>query len=319
MARNRCSEPVKQMNDLREHHPAVPLTLSARILFIMMIWIATTFLAAADPAAPCPGEEEMRISSPRKIGIGIWETDDTGRSMELLRRLGVHWYYTWSVDPLAGHDLRKDPEFVPMIWGAETEAEFASELRTVRRATAKHLLAFNEPNRPRQSAISVEQALAYWPRLIASGKRLGSPAAAQGATLGEGRWLTRFMDAVSSRSEEPDFVAVHFYSRTRDVESLRRFLERVHSRYGKPIWVTEWGLVHGETWRDGIARFTLEEAACFFRAGAALMDDLPFVERHAWFAAFDGGDGWHLNTHAVSDDGTLTPVGASMVEAAQGR
>ncbi len=127
------------------------------------------------------------------------------------------------------------------------------------------------------------------------------------------------MDAVTSRSEAPDFIAVHFYSKTLDVEPLRKFLKRVHSEYGKPIWVTEWGLVHSHTWRDGIARFTMEDAACFFRAGAALMDGLPYVERHAWFAAFDGGDGWHLNIHAVSDDDTLTPVGAAIIEATAAR
>ena len=56
--------------------------------------------------------------------------------------------------------------------------------------------------------------------------------------------------------------------------------------------------------------------ACFFRAGAAMLDDLGFVERHAWFAAFEGGDGWHLNTHAIAGDGSLTPVGQAILDAA---
>ena len=92
-----------------------------------------------------------------------------------------------------------------------------------------------------------------------------------------------------------------------------------HRAYGRPIWVTEWGLVDPATWKDGRARYDLDEAACFFRSGAAMLDDLDFVERHAWFAAFDGGDGWHLNTHAVADDGSLTPVGQAFVDATSPR
>lgn len=40
-----------------------------------------------------------------------------------------------------------------------------------------------------------------------------------------------------------------------------------------------------------------------------MMDDFDFVERHAWFAAHDGGDGYSLGTHALEADGSLTAVG----------
>lgn len=46
-----------------------------------------------------------------------------------------------------------------------------------------------------------------------------------------------------------------------------------------------------------------------------MLDDLGFVERHAWFAAFEGGGGLNLNTHAIAADGTLTPVGRAIVDA----
>ncbi len=45
-----------------------------------------------------------------------------------------------------------------------------------------------------------------------------------------------------------------------------------------------------------------------------MMDDLDFVERHAWFAAFEFGSGF-LNSKAVAADGSLTEVGRAIAEA----
>lgn len=266
-------------------------------------------------AAACPRGAAMAIEFPQKIGIGVWEVGPPGRSLARVGALGVAWYYSWSPDPLTGRFAHGGPEFVPMIWGARPKADFQAGLAAVRKSGATVLLGFNEPDRSDQSSLSVAEALQHWPALAASANRVGSPAPSQVNALGEERWLPRFMVAVGAVGPQPDFVAVHYYAGEPDVERLRRFLERVHAAYGRPIWLTEWGLVDGETWKDGRARFSMQEAACFFRAGAAMMDDLPFVERHAWFAAFDGGDGWHLNIHAVSDDGRLTAVGRAIRDA----
>ena len=45
-----------------------------------------------------------------------------------------------------------------------------------------------------------------------------------------------------------------------------------------------------------------------------MMDDLDFVERHAWFAAYDGGDGYHLGTHVLETDHSLTVVGQAFAQ-----
>ncbi|MEV0408193.1 glycosyl hydrolase [Actinoallomurus sp. NPDC050550] len=53
------------------------------------------------------------------------------------------------------------------------------------------LLGFNEPDMAGQANMSVEQALALWPRLQATGMRLGAPAVAFGADR-PGGWLDRY-------------------------------------------------------------------------------------------------------------------------------
>jgi len=284
-------------------------------------WALAALLAgcAALPAEPpvpaCPDRAAMAIAHPEKIGIGGWELAPPGVAAERIAALGVAWHYVWGPDPLAGGRGGAAGAFVPMVWGRSQLAADPAALSRIARSDAVALLGFNEPDRPDQAHMDVRDALHLWYALAATGKRLGSPAVSQGATLGEVRWLPRFMAGVAATGLRVDFVAVHYYAGAPDVAAFRGFLDRVHAAYGLPIWVTEWGLVDPATWRDGRARYDAEAAACFFRAGAAMLDDLDFVERHAWFAAFDGGDGWHLNTHAVAEDGSLTPVGRAIAEA----
>jgi hypothetical protein len=49
-------------------------------------------------------------------------------------------------------------------------------------ASGKTILGFNEPDLAGQANMTVGQALDLWPRLQATGRRLGSPAVAYGGT-----------------------------------------------------------------------------------------------------------------------------------------
>ena len=268
---------------------------------------------AADNA--CPQGSEMRIDHPAKIGIGAWEHAQPGWAANRLRALGVAWYYVWGPEPISSGGLESGAEFVPMIRDAAQLRDAEWALSSQAETQAAVLLGFNEPDRPDQANMTVEEAIAHWPRLAAAAKRLGSPAPSKGGALPPQGWLARFLDAARASNLRVDFIAVHYYAAKHDIAAFRSYLERVYRAYDRPIWVTEWGLVDPNTWKDGRARYDPDGAACFFRSGAAMLDDLDFVERHAWFAAFDGGDGWHLNTHAIAEDGSLTPVGRAFVDA----
>lgn len=43
------------------------------------------------------------------------------------------------------------------------------------------------------------------------------------------------------------------------------------------------------------------------------MDDLPFVERYAWFGAYEGMGGWRLRSGLIEAGRELTPVGKAFV------
>jgi hypothetical protein len=176
----------------------------------------------------------------------------------------------------------------------------------VRDSGATTLLGFNEPNHPGQANLSVGEALNLWGRLQNLDVRLGSPAATQGGSLGEDSWLGRFMAGAEERGLRVDFIAVHYYSKDGDVGKFKAFLEQVHEQYAKPIWVTEWALAD---WND-MDRFSAAEQADYARAAVEMLDDLPFVERHAWFSGYDKG----MASEVFNLDGTLTAVGRAFQE-----
>ena len=96
-----------------------------------------------------------------------------------------------------------------------------------------------------QANMTVERALDLWPQLQATGMRLGAPAVAFGGDR-PGGWLDRFMSGAAARGFRVDFIPLHWYGS--DFSSaaaghLRGYLQAVHDRYRKPIWITEYALI----------------------------------------------------------------------------
>lgn len=190
------------------------------------------------------------------------------------------WYYTWASDT-QGITTPAGVEFVPMIWGARSVTD--TELNRAR-ALGTTLLGFNEPDMAGQANMSVERALDLWPRLQATGMRLGAPAVAFGGDR-PGGWLDRFMSGAAARGLRVDFIPLHWYGSdfsSAAVGHLQGYLRAVHDRYRKPIWLTEYGLIDF----TGPHPVYPDQArqADFARRSAAMLQGEPHVERYAWFS-----------------------------------
>ncbi|MCE6959366.1 hypothetical protein LAZ40_09910 [Cereibacter sphaeroides] len=246
----------------------------------------------------------MTIEHHEKIGLGTWDLDNKGTALNDLDRLGIDWYYNWTEIPLWDCDATPDgSSFVAMI---QNEAALANGALTRLKASgAQVLLGFNEPDNINQANMTVARALQLWPQLEATGLRLGSPVASPESTLGPDSWLGRFMAGAEAQGLRVDFINVHYYTDTPDIGAFKAWLEEVYAQYQKPIWVTEWSLAD---W-TGQKSFTWAEQAAFAEAGAEMMDDLDFVERQSWFAGYEGGDGWYLNSGVFNGTGGETTVG----------
>lgn len=245
------------------------------------------------------------LDHPEKVGIGTWDIDAKGTALSDLDRFNFSWYTNWQADPLwspggEGHD---DERFVPMIWGRDDVTR--ENLNSAKDAPSGYLLGFNEPDNSSQANMSVEQAIKLWPSLMKTKLELGSPACTTSETLGADSWLGRFMDQADKKDYDVDFISVHYYTDNASISDFRDFLKDVKQEYGRPVWVTEWALVDWEN----PDRFNSEELAEFASAAIRMMDDLNFVKRHAWFGAYEGGDGWSINTELPDEKGNLTAVG----------
>jgi hypothetical protein len=215
----------------------------------------------------------------------------------------VAWYYDWRpvsdvVDP------PKNIQFIPMIWG-KNNLNTADEL-AAKNSGAGILLTFNEPDG--QSNMTVEEALAAWPQLQAMHMVLGSPAAAGDATRPDG-WLARFMKGAKAAGYRVDFLCIHSYQKDFNPESATRklveYLRAVHEMYGLPIWLTEYAM--GD-WPMGVGVTpNYATQAAFARESAIALEELPFVERYAWYSDTPNQPTWS----AYYSDGSETAVGAA--------
>lgn len=248
----------------------------------------------------------------QKIGVGAWENPAMTMLEWIEKGQGLTWYYDWRPDQIyhAGGQSRS-VEFVPMIHNArDVGKKIRSDL------PVRALLGFNEPDGrdQGQTNLTVERAIALWPKLQAYGLRLGSPATTREGTLGPNSWQRQFMNAVEARGLKVDFMAVHYYSEDGDVAAFKRWLEAVHREYRRPIWVTEFGMVD---WRSP-GKATYEQNARFAVEAIRMLERLPFVERHAWFAANPyEWNGTHPRLNLVDNNLRPTPVGLAFEDVAR--
>jgi len=79
------------------------------------------------------------------------------------------WYYNWSPVPNGCKG-----EFIPMIWNDANIDNIMANLPD----GSEWLLGFNEPNLESEANMTPEYAAKLWPKLMATGRKLVSPAMA---------------------------------------------------------------------------------------------------------------------------------------------
>ena len=222
------------------------------------------------PAPPAP------VSNAKK-GVAAWAFTGAGQALAQSR---ASWYYTWSASPAVGVSSAGGPRFVPLIWGAaNVNAGTLSQVR----GEGPDLLSFNEPDMSGQANMSPAQALSLWPQLMATGLRLGSPAVAAGGAT-PGGWLDQFMSGAAARGYRVNFITLHWYGSDfatgPAVSQLESYLQAVHARYHKPIWLTEFALANFGGSPQTPSR---QQQAAFLTAATAMLQRLSYVQRYAWF------------------------------------
>ena len=240
---------------------------------------------SATPASPVPTPARtvqpskavvVTAKASGKKGVSVWKFTGLKAAMH---DVGARWYYNWAPN---NNDVPGPAgvEFVPMIWGTANVTDAALKQA---RGEGSELLGFNEPDVAGQANMTVEDALAAWPRLAATGMRLGSPAVAYGGDTAGG-WLDRFMTGTRQKGYRVDFITLHWYGSDFSAAAVGQFLgylDAVHERYGKPIWVTEYGLMNF----SGSPKYpAAAQEVAFIKGSTKGMETRSYVERYAWFS-----------------------------------
>jgi hypothetical protein len=264
--------------------------------------IAPTTIAPTT-TKPSPAAPTTTVTAPAggKKGVSTWKFDGV---TDAIKDVGASWYYNWSPNN-NDEPAPSGVEFVPMIWG---KANVTDATLSQAKSEGSELLGFNEPDQGGQANMSVADALAAWPKLEATGMRLGAPAVSYGGDTAGG-WLDQFMSGAKAKGYRVDFIPIHWYGSDFSAAAVGQFLgyvDAVHQRYGKPIWVTEYGLQNF----TGTPKYpTTDQEVAFIKGSTAGLESRSYVERYAWFSLPAVGDS--LPYGLYRDGHTPTAAGAA--------
>jgi len=277
------------------------LSRSVTALLLALGLISVLLVHWADSAAPV---------SAAGIGIASRNPDiDPGADVNKLKAAGAGWTYAWRYRNIPA----RSPGFdvVPMI---RTKSSILSDTVEVLSAAQdrgdfKYLLGFNEPDNPNQANLTPTQAADLWPKLQQTGLILGSPAPAV-ATNG---WLKSFMAIAKKRGYRVDFIALHYYANITDTGAVARIkadVQAIRTSYGRPVWVTELGIIDRRTSNVGSDSTNWALAVKRMQSITSMLDTLSYVQRFAWVTDEVASTQKHLRWSALYNaTGTLTPLG----------
>lgn len=221
---------------------------------------------------------------------GFWNDD-------VQEKFNTGWCYNWDA---SDHRDWVDREYVTQHhhegWpGIEDVGE---------KTGSANILGNNEPENKaddKEQDVDVKNVLANWPKMMATGRRLGSPAVA-----GDYNWLYEFIDSIDARGWRCDFIAVHAYW-YKDQPGWKSQLESISKRCGgRPIWITEMNYGANWTgWPGSDTKGTDANYAIELQHMGPILDylnDAPYIERYAFYNNVQDC------RYAIAGD-KLTPIG----------
>lgn len=219
----------------------------------------------------------------------------------------ITWTYNWASDPYWGNQppntYSAPLKFIPMLWNLDPALTsiWSSNVATARKSYgADAVLAFNEPDgccsSCGNSCISPSVAASAYKQYIQPLRKtleLGAPAVTNGVGPGIGMdWMSQFVSACTGCTI--DFMPIHWYGDVTNPDSFKAYLKQFHKRFGKPIWVTEFGTTSGSD----------AQVLAFLKIVVPWMDAKPWVLRYAYFMDRAAG-----GTFLLNGDKSMTSIG----------
>lgn len=212
-------------------------------------------------------------------------------------KFNTSWCYNWDA---SDHKAWTDREYVTQ----HHHEGWPGIVDVGNNTGSANILGNNEPDNKaddKEQDIDVKNVLANWPKMMATGRRLGSP-----AVSGNYSWLYEFIDSIDARGWRCDFIAVHAYW-FKDKPDWESQLKGISQRCGgRPIWITEMNYGANWTgWPGSDTKGTEANYAIQMQHMAPILDylnDAPYIERYAYYNNVQDC------RYAIAGD-KLTPIG----------
>lgn len=264
----------------------------------------------SDPESEQVDDSATVISKSFKRGISY----DLLQAADLdTLKSGVSWWYNWyyKTDAPEGYYDDYQMEFIPMLWGRNSTADYNSvKTFILDHPEVQYLLVLNEPNLTDQVNMTPSQAADEWVKyenlideLAVEGRtiELVGPAMNWGTLTDYWDpvvWLDAFYDAYrrAHNGDDPliDYLAFHWYD-----YGLESQLDRLQ-KYEKQIWITEMA-----NWNANIDSYIKQ--AQQMTEMVHICETRDDVFRYAWFI----GRGFEAHYSNLFDDeaGELNMLG----------
>jgi hypothetical protein len=259
---------------------------------------AITSVAQKDYSTAVPTSTAAASSSsaaPKSSGTPTYSGTKRGLAYndgELCASFGSNFGFAYNWAQTESKDV--GAPFIPMmhkVSDSTAEAWLANVDKAVK-AGSKAVMGFNEPDHAEQANLTPEAACTAWKEYmnpIASSHPdvtiLGPSVTNGGAPMGLD-WLSRFHEGC------PDAIVhatnIHFYDIYEEatIDRFKAQVEKAAANYGKPVWITEFGLNPGSA--------SEEQAASFLKEAMAYCDSSDKVQGYSWFMVGTGEN--QLNT-----------------------
>lgn len=251
-----------------------------------LVYASAVTAAACTPRATTTGKRGLAWPSDNNFNPAVFKSPQ------------VTWLFNWGTTPPG--QLNNTFPYIPQQWSAGGIQGLAPALGALK-PKAEYVLGFNEPDNDGQARMSPQDAATYWKQYMEPLRRdlnvkLVSPAVTNAGAPGGIAWMDEFVAACTGCTF--DVVGLHWYGGW--TTDLQEHIDNA-KKYGKPIWLTEFGL----SWDAQAANY--EE---FLPLALQQLDAEPAIERYAFFGAFHSDQGWDM----LDANGALTTLGRLYVQ-----
>ncbi|KAF1916200.1 glycosyl hydrolase catalytic core-domain-containing protein [Ampelomyces quisqualis] len=220
----------------------------------------------------------------------------------LCKSFGSNFGFGYNWGQVENNDIGTN--FIPMMHGPSkaTSQEWLANVDKAVKKGSKAVMGFNEPDHAEQANLSPAAACAAWkeymnpiasahPELTIIGPSVTNGPAPMGIA-----WLSNFHDQC------PDAIVhatnIHFYDiyESATIDRFKAQVEKAAEIYGKPVWITEFGLNPGSA--------SQEQAASFLKEAMAYLDASDKVQGYSWFMV-GGGENQLMSGNALSAVGKV--------------